>query len=149
MVAAEGLVLSYYDDGDGTGELAVSASFDGFSGASAAYFSASELLQFAGRLSAFPLPDEAGIEIAGGYWSSTAEVLEVELVGLRVRPVRRRGQVGVRTHLSTRPDDVLLRHEVTINVLTSYEALRRFSSDLPALVRGEVSEVEVAAERVG
>lgn len=141
--------MTYFDDGDGTGtgELTVRASFDGFSGVGAAYFGDDQLLRFAEQLLAFPLPEGNPVEVFGGFWSRTADVLEEEHVGLRVLPVGRRGQVTIRTHLATPRGGVPVQ-EVTVDVLTSYEALRRLSSDLAALVRGEVEEVGVKAERL-
>ena len=147
MEDADGVLLTYYGDGDGTGRLTVRASFDGFSGVGAAYFGDDQLLRFAELLVAFPLPEDDCIEVSGGFWSRTEDVLEEEHVGLRVLPVGRLGQVTIRTHLAT-PKEADAVQEVTVDVLTSYEALRRLSSDLPALVRGEVEEVHVVAERL-
>lgn len=66
--------MTYFDDGDGTGELTVRASFDGFSGVGAAYFSDDQLLRFAEGLLAFPLPESEAVELCGGFWSRTGDV---------------------------------------------------------------------------
>lgn len=147
MADAEGLSLTFCDDGDGTGELAVRMSFDGWSGTSSASFAKEELLRFAQEILAYPVPAHRSIEIAGGYWQQEAnvDVLEEELVSLRVRPVGPRGQVGVTTHLATPSDDPQAR-EVRVEVLTTYEALRRFSTHLTALVAGELTEARLDAE---
>ncbi len=147
MEHADGVLLTYDGDGDGTGRLTVCASFDGFAGVGAAYFGDDQLLRFAERLVAFPLPEDGCVEVAGGFWSRTADVLEEVHVGIRVLPVGRLGQVSIRTHLAT-PKESDAVQEATVDVLTSYEALRRLSSDLSALVRGEVEEVRVVAERL-
>ena len=47
MEDADGVLLTYVGDGDGTGRLTVYASFDGFSGVGAAYFGDDQLLRFA------------------------------------------------------------------------------------------------------
>lgn len=143
----EGLVLEYLDVEDGSGRLTVHASFEGFSGVGAAYFDNGQLLRFAERILAFPLSQEGSVELAGGFWSRTADVLEEEHVGLRVLPVGQRGQVSIRVHLAT-PAGEDANQEITVDVLTSYEALRRFSADLVALVNGLVREVTVGAERL-
>jgi hypothetical protein len=142
---AEGLSLTFFDDGDGTGELAVSMSFDGWLGTSSASFAKSELLSFAQQVLAFPIPSDRSIQIAGGYWQKNGNVLEEELVSLRVRPVGPRGQIGVTTHLATPSDDPQPR-EVTVEVLTTYEALRRFSTHLTALVAGGLTEARLDAD---
>jgi hypothetical protein len=142
---AEGLSLTFLDDGDGTGELAVNMSFDGWSGTSSASFAKRELLSFAQEILAFPIPAHRSIEIAGGHWQEKVDVLEEELVSLRVRPVGPRGQIGVTTHLATPSVDRQPR-EVTVEVLTTYEALRRFSTHLTALVAGELTEARLDAE---
>jgi hypothetical protein len=63
----ESLVATYSPDEDGTGKLCVSASTQGFSGHSAAWFATARLLEFAGSLSAFPIPDGTAFEIASGF----------------------------------------------------------------------------------
>ena len=143
----DGLVVTYRDDGDGTGELTVAAAFGGFSGVAAAYFSSDQLLRFAEQLLAFPLRDDHPVELAGGYWSRTADVLEEEHIGIRVLPVGPRGQVAVRTHLATPAGDGPVQ-DVNVDVLTTYEALRQLSSDLTGLVEGHLQEARVTAERL-
>ena len=147
MKNADGVLLTYDGTGDGTGRLTVHAWFEGFSGVGAAYFGDDQLLQFAQSLGAFPLREDDCVEVSGGFWSRTADVLEEVHVGLRVLPVGQRGQVSIRTHLAT-PRGADAVQEATVDVLTSYEALRRMSFDLPALVRGQVEEVHVIADRL-
>lgn len=139
--------MTYFDDGDGTGELTVRASFDGFSGVGAAYFSDDQLLRFAERLLALPLPEGEAVELCGGFWSRTGDVLEEEHVGLRVLPIGA-ARAGDHPHHLATPTGGVPVQEVTVDVLTSYEALRHLSSDLPALVQGEVEEVHVTAEQL-
>lgn len=87
MATEDGLVLTYVNDEDGTGRLTVHASFEGFSGVGAAYFDNGQLLRFAERLLAFPLPKDGCVDLAGGFWSPTADALEEEHVGFASYPL--------------------------------------------------------------
>jgi len=85
------------------------------------------------------------VRLSTGY-DSPAE----EHVGLAVRAVGSRGQVGVLTHLATpstaTSEDSSSVNDVRVEVLTSYEALKRFASDLEHLVGGHVDEARLDAE---
>jgi hypothetical protein len=146
----DGLVLRYdYRDTDGTGELGAEVRFGGFAGASSAWFSDEDLLTFADQLTTYPLGDSV-FDISGGYGSD--EDFE-ERVGLTARAVGLRGQVGVVAHLAvpaehpTYPGSSL--SEVRVEVLTSYEALGRFSAELRSLVAGTADTARLDAEVVG
>jgi hypothetical protein len=143
------LVATFDDDHDGTGKLTVVATFSGFSGRSGAYFSSGELLDFAERLGAFPLPDD-GVVIAGGFWDRNArEVLEQELVRIAVVNVGHRGQVGLVVHLQTEwweGDDRDAVQDVRLRLLTTYARLDQFRQELARVVNGDLDEAVLPAE---
>jgi hypothetical protein len=147
----DGLLLRYeYRDTDGTGKLAAEVRFAGFAGASEAWFSDEDLTSFADQLSTYPLGDSQ-LRIAGGYGADD-DGFE-EHVGLTVRALGRRGQIGVIAHLATPTDDQphpgASPSEVSVAVLTSYEALARFSVELRLLVAGTADEARLDAEVLG
>lgn len=146
----DGLLLRYgYRDTDGTGELSVEVRFGGFAGASSAWFSDVELLAFADRVRTYPLGDSE-FNVSGGYGSD--DDFE-ERVGLTAHAVGGRGQVGVLAHVAapaghpTYPGSSL--SEVRVEVLTSYEAVRRFSAELRRLVEGTADEARLDVEVLG
>ena len=147
----DGLVLRYeYRDTDGTGELGAEVRFAGFAGASSAWFSDGDLLGFADRLTTYPLGDSE-FSVTGGYGRD--EDYE-ERVGLTARAVGLRGQVGVVAHLAadgwhTPEYSGTALSEVRVEVLTSYEALGRFSAELRRLVEGTADEARLDAEVLG
>lgn len=110
-------------------ELIVAASASGFAGRSSAYISADELRRFAHRITQYPLRNEP-IVISPGY-------VDEEHVRLGVGSVDRLGHIGLAVHLATpripgdRPE---AQHEVRLELMTSYERLRRFASELTACV---------------
>ena len=128
----------YVPDGSCTGELTVEVAFRGFAGTSSACFDQGDLLAFAERLLTYPLGDEP-LRIWGGF----AEP-DVVHVGLTVRAIGRRGQLGVLARLAAAYET----REVTVEVPTSYEALRRFAEDLARLVRGAADEARLDAEEL-
>jgi hypothetical protein len=146
----DGLVLRYeYRDTDGTGVLGAEARFAGFAGASSAWFSDEDLLGFADQLTTYPLGDSE-FSLSGGY--GLDEDYE-ERVGLTVRAVGLRGQVGVMAHLATPAEHPTYpgssMSEVRIEVLTSYEALGQFSAELKRLVAGTADEAQLDAQVLG
>jgi hypothetical protein len=142
----DGLLLRYVDrDSDGTGELWAQARFGDFAGASSAWFSDDELLRFAEQLSNDPL-GESRCYIAGGV--SAADDSFEEHVGLTVG-LGIRGQVGVMAHLAL-PSSRLsnarsARSEARVELLTTYGALQRFSSELRRLVAGTADKAWLEA----
>jgi hypothetical protein len=147
---SDGLVLRYaYRDTDGTGELGAEVRFGGFAGASSAWFGDEDLLSFADQLTTYPL-GESNFGISGGYGG---EDNFEEHVGLTARAVGRRGQVGVVAHLAAPAEHLAYlgssMSEVCVEVLTSYEALGRFSAELRRLVEGTADEARLDAEVLG
>lgn len=143
----DGLRLTYlwHDEVEPFGELAAAVRFEGFAGSSSGYFHSAELLGFASELRRYPFGD-AVARLAGGYPSPGEE----HLVSVTARARGRRGQLGVRVHLVTAdpaPSDAQwCRKEATVEVLTTYESLRRFASELEHLARGSADEAWLAAE---
>jgi hypothetical protein len=128
------------------GELLVAGQAKGFAGSSSAYFNDSELLKFAARLAAFPLPDGDPVAISGGSLDRLGGPYR-EHVGISVAPVGRLGQVAVTVHLSeVRPARPQSNGEARFELLTTYERLRSFASDLGRVVRGEAPEADLRGE---
>jgi len=128
------------------GELLVAARANGFAGRSSAYFNDSAIRAFAARLAEYPLPDGNAPAISGGT-SDLGGGNYTELVGITVAPSESRGQLAVRVHLaeswSSRGD---AKHEVRLELLTTYERLRTFSEDLARVVNGGQSEAVLGEE---
>ena len=147
----DGLVLRYeYRDTDATGRLSAEVQVDGFAGTSSAWFGEAELVEFAARLLTYPLGDTE-LHLRGGYGTDGGAF--EEHVGLTVRAVGRRGQVGVVAHLETPAGHHAhlgsSPSEVRVEVLTTYEALARFSSELTRLVAGMADQAGLDAEVLG
>jgi hypothetical protein len=102
------------------------------------------VLAFARALAAYPLPGGV-VEVSSGF-AATDDRPPQEHVGLRAAPVGPRGQVGIRVHLSTelwpdtRPES---RHDVQLELLTSYERLAAFSPDLVRVIDGKLDEATI------
>jgi hypothetical protein len=145
----DGLIVRYsYRDDDGTGTLAAEVSFNGFTGVSEAWFADTDLLLFAEQLHTYPLVAQR-FHIAGGYGGDGGGE---EHVGLSARAVGRRGLVGLLVHLATPTDRTMagaVASDVRVEVLTSYECLGRFASELAQLVKGVRKEARLDAEVVG
>lgn len=145
----DGLRVRYeYRDDDGTGVLTAEVRFGGFAGESRAWFSDGDLLEFADHLRTYPLGEQQ-FHVSGGY--RTDDGVD-EHVGMTVRAIGFRGLTGVAAHLATPPDRVdygASVSEVRVEVLTSYEALGRFASELRNLVAGNLQEAWLDADLVG
>lgn len=142
----DGLFLRYeYRDTDGTGELRARARYGGFAGASSAWFSDDQLLEFADQLLQRPDGD-AQCRVSGG--TGTEDAFE-EHVGLTLA-LGLRGEVVVVAHLSTpnNPESnpgSSSRSEARVEILTWMGALQRFSSQLKDLVAGTAEEARLEA----
>lgn len=138
------LLLRFDADRDGTGKLLAQATSGGFSGEGGAWFSISELQDFAEAVGMFPIPEGNSPHIVGGFWKKDGGgELEQEHLALKVYPVDRKGHLGVQVRIATelwndaRPES---RHKVELEIVTSYEPLAIFSGDLKALVEGRLKE---------
>ena len=128
------------------GALTVVARANGFAGRSSAYFNASAILQFAERMAAYPLPDGEPLRIQSGMFPVNSDELE-EHIGIGVAPVGSLVQVAVLVHLAEPwPQRSGNRADVHLELLTTYERLRRFSPELARVVRGEQSEARLGGE---
>lgn len=138
------LRLLFSSDDDGTGELTAQVQADGFAAVGAAYFGVDELVTFADSLAGFPLPKDRLPKLAGGFWKSGSQgVLEQELLAIEVVGVDVHGHITIQVRAAkpnwnTSPRT--LRRSATIDVVTTYEPLRRFAVEFGALVRGVASE---------
>lgn len=131
------------------GRLVVTASANGFSGTAAAWFNGDTVRDFAHKITSYPLNPGDVAEIEGGFDGDDAFVENVH-VAMRAYPVGSRGQVGLRIRLATeiqqsqRPEE---QHHVRLELLTSYQRLAPFSTDLRALVDGTVDVARIDADR--
>jgi len=146
------MLITFQDDDDGTGELAVRAENRDFAGRGAAYFSIEQLEEFARSLLQFPL-NEPKVGIAGGYWSAKRDAtLDQELLGIDVYPISSRGQLGIQVRVATdqwegdRPE---LHQSAKLELRTTYEGLKKLSKDLLELIEGKLREVEFVGEDLG
>jgi hypothetical protein len=129
-------------------ELIVAASAKGFAGQSSAYFSGTALLEFAARLAAYPLSSDDPVSVSGGTEARMTGLPE-EHVGITVAPVGRFGQVAMVVHLAeTWPARSNARSEVRVELLTTYERMRRFSHELGRVIRGDQREARIGGERL-
>jgi hypothetical protein len=141
------LKLRFTDDGDGTGLLMARAESDGFAGEGEAYFNTSKIKDFAAAIAVFPLPEnDARRSISSGFGAPS----EQEHLGISVYAAdRQRGYIGVQVRMATKvwPDTrPMSRKAATIEVVTTYEPLARFSRDLIAMLRGELEEATLTCE---
>lgn len=147
-VGGDGLRLTcvWRDDDTPHGEFVASVRSDGFSGTASAYFEDEALHRFATQLRRYPLGTDL-IRLAGSHGVGE------ESVSLTVRSRGRRGQIGVLVRLVT-PSDAHSDLEwssktLSVEVLTSYEALGRFASELEHLADGPWTDAWLAAEVLG
>ena len=144
------LRLYFQRDSDGTGELFVEATSDGFAGRASAWFSDGQLLRFAQALDAFPLRDPFPT-LHGGFWSSTPGVptIEQEHVGLEVRPLGRRGTVAVTARLAAPEspgEGTVLPKRLALTFVADYAELQRFAEAVAALAQGRSDQAALVSE---
>lgn len=142
----DGLLLTYVwaDEDAHYGEVVAAVSFEGFAGRASAYFEHDDLRGFARELRRYPF-GQARAVLTSGY-----EQPVEEHVGLTVQSRGRRGQLGVTVRLNTPSDDrsdlSWSSRTVVVEVLTTYEALGRFASEVEHLQDGPGAEAWLAAE---
>ena len=138
------LLVSYYDDGDGTGKLHVRATSNGFAGEGGAWFSDQQVLEFADGIAAFPISEKDSPVIRGGFYKrDMSGELEQELLALAVYHIDRTGHVAVQVRIATEvwpPNRPESQQSVKLEIRTSYQPILQFSKDLKALVKGAVTE---------
>lgn len=145
----DSLHLQFRPDTDGTGELFAQVHSNGYAGSGSAWFSESELVELAKKLSAaFPLPADSPLGIHGGFWSQSGDGLEQEHVGLTFYPVGAVGRVGCRVVLSTPVHGTDRRESqssLAVELLTTYEMLGTFAQSLEQLATGGADKVVLEA----
>lgn len=143
------LRLTLQPDTDGTGQLFVEASSDGFAGSSSAWFDLQGLAEFAGELEAYPLPKEAAPMLEGGYWKDG--VLDQCHVGLHFRQVDLRGTVGIGVRLAEpihEGDRAESRGQASFEIRTDYAAVSQFAKELRELATGAGQEATLVTSHV-
>ena len=144
------LTVTYQPDTDGTGKLTMQVAAGLYSGIGAAWFRERQLVEFACRLGeVYPLPPEGLPALRGGYSrSSEPPMSERTEVGLRFYPIGPLGAIGCRVELATSGDSMEQwgrDARVSVELVTSYEALRNFARALDATVRGQAGEAVLEA----
>lgn len=143
----EGLTVAYRPEGlEGLGELHVSACATPFAGAAVGYVNDDEVLKWTRLLLRYPWPEDARPQI----WSGLGEQ---ETLSLTAFAVTGRGQLGVAVHLATVEEDShspthRTLSEVRLLVLTTYEAVHRFATELAAAVANAGGSATLHAEQL-
>jgi hypothetical protein len=145
------LRLRFDSDDDGTGKLLAQVAAGAFAGEGGAWFSIQQIEQFADAIAAYPLTDKPRPELAGGFWERDGSgQLAQELLGISVYPIDHRGHIGVQVRIADALSPDIRREKlrrVQLEITTTYEPLRRFSRDLLALIRGNVTEALLEGEQ--
>jgi hypothetical protein len=150
--ASDFVEFRFEPDSDGTGTLKVVARAGGFAGRSEAWFNTESVAHFAALLRGYPLADEPPPRLAGGFWSTDhPDELVNELVVIEAHQVGSLGQVSLRVCLAAglAPDPRTRKHEVRLEVLTTYERMSRFSDELLSVIRGESGQARLEGELIG
>lgn len=138
------LKLEFQDDSDGTGKLIATVEAGGFAGRGGAWFGISQIEEFADSIAAFPLPWKKKCSLAGGFWKEGQHQLDQEHLGIDVYPIDQRGHIGVQVRIASelwkgsRPESQMM---AKVEVITSYQLLNDFSTQLKKLVRGSLEQV--------
>ena len=137
------------DSSDGTGQLFGEAASTSFAGKSEAWFNDSALLEFATRCESYPLDTKRLPSLSSGYGSGDEMMTTL---AVDIYPIGSAGQVGVRVQLaswySTFPADrPLARCGVELEVLSSYNELRRLAEQLRHAVQAGGGRARLAEDR--
>ena len=138
------LRLRFFGDAHGFGELLAEASAKPFAGQGSAYLQIADIQEFADQIAKYPLTSGEPISISGRYFSSGEPNLSIQ-----VYPISLRGYVGVRVHLASEINQgqhLTAQNKASIEIVTTYEPLKRFSDNLKALVHGQVAEIVLNGE---
>lgn len=146
------LKLRLVPDDDGTGELFVSVSANGFSGKSSAWFDLQNLEKLSEDLQAYPLPSDNLPIIEGGYWSKEKRgELKQTHVLIKPYPIGSTGQLGVRVELATplnESDRHASQHVVKVELRTDYNSLALFGKQLKDVAKLRQEEAILIDNRV-
>jgi hypothetical protein len=142
--------LRFTADSNGTGQLSAAARASGFAGRSHAWFDTTSLTTFARLLAEYPIPNDPAPRLAGGIWRrDRPNELSEEHLALEAMRIGSLGQISLRVHLAAggpgAPSPVT-KNDVRLELLTTYERMRRFSEDLLEVIRGERSVARLDGE---
>lgn len=133
------LTLWFDDDLDGTGELYVEAAANEFSGKGSAYFSKSQIENFANALTAYPLEKENLPEIIGGRGG------QIHLF-MKAYPINGRGDLAIQVKLATElwdGDRTDSQHTVQLEIPTHYQPLADFAKEIKDLLNGMIKQASL------
>lgn len=135
------LSIWYEPENDFLGLLTAQARSGKFAGQGSAWFNRSELMEFASRLAAYPLPWGAEVTLQGGYRGAAAND-GLTQIHLRVafKPHDRTGRIRVSMILSDPYEDMQadeLAHSTNLYFLTTYNRVSTFRQELLALISGQ------------
>jgi hypothetical protein len=121
----------------------------GFAGRGTAWFDERTVAEFAELLRAYPLPADEVVELVGGSQPLGGELLVQ--VGIHAYPIGVKGQVGFGIELARSPwQTPAMRpreeHCSSFEVLTTYQRLGEFSSDLLHLLAGQSDTAVIGGE---
>jgi hypothetical protein len=143
------LELRFLPDAEEFGKLLAQVRVGDFAGAGAAWFGVHRIDAFAESLCSYPLPATEPLTLAGGYGRKKKR--DQENLAIVAYPVASRGQIGVQVRIATelqRGDRRSSQAAVQVELLTTYESLRRFANQLRLLAHGEVDSAVLKAERL-
>jgi len=116
-----------------------------------AYFDIFRIEEFANAISEYPLPERLRCSLASGFGPGAPEPLDQEQLSIEVYPIDSRGHIGVQVRMATLLwDDI--RHDsqrtTTLELLTTYEPMAKFSRHLLAVLKGTAEEAIREAEMI-
>ena len=135
------------DDGDGIGRLSVAAVANGFAGRAHAWFDRATIVQFGEALSLYPLDDQPPPTISGGFGGDAPQTH----VCISAYRLGSRGQVAFGVELATElwhDEPSERQHRVRLELLTTYERLRAFASELQRLPDGNGHTARIEGDRL-
>ncbi|MDO3624454.1 hypothetical protein Q3O98_25635 [Ralstonia pseudosolanacearum] len=133
-------------EGDGSGELFVEFSLNGFSGQGSAWFDLAKLEDQVRNFSEFPLSIDRLPCIRGGYWNDDATEIQQEHVYLSARPRGLAGDVIFMVRLATPVEtgmDSELNYSASAELRATYQQLSEFSTNFIRLIRSEIGEIRL------
>lgn len=123
------------------GQLTAQAQSRKFAGLGSAWFSRSELMEFANRLAVYPLPRGTEVILQGGYWGEAANdgLTQIHL-RVALQPHDRTGRLRVSMILADPYENMQadeLAQSTSLYFLTTYNRVRTFRQELLTLISGQ------------
>lgn len=141
------LSIWYEPEDAGHGQLTAQAQSGKFAGHGSAWFNRSELMEFANRLAAYPLPWGTEVTLQGGYWGkATNDGLSQTHLRVAIQPHDRTGRIRVSMVLADPYEDTQadeLAHSTNLYFLTTYNRVSTFRQELLALISGHVGVAQL------